>query len=125
MNQEDNGPLPVPQPSAESTIEPALSAGMSTAMQWGATLGPEKLEIAFKDLEPQLKRDHQALMARIEMQRSAAERADAAAAEVATREAQDKQHRRKHIQHMSGFVGGAVIAISVLAGGVYATKDTR
>ncbi|MEV5770808.1 hypothetical protein AB0L49_06060 [Streptomyces antimycoticus] len=95
---------------------------MSIAVQWGAALSPEKLEIALKALEPQLRRDHQALMTRLDMQRAAAERADTTAATAAAREFQDNQNRRKHVQHMSGLIVGAVIAVAMLAGGVYAAQ---
>lgn len=123
MTSEDGGSLSASHQSVQPAIDPVLSAGMNIAMQWGAALGPEKLEIALKALEPQLKREHQALMARLEMQRAAAERADMAAAAAEAREAQDKQLRRKHVQHMSGLIVGAVIAVSMLFAGVYAAKD--
>jgi hypothetical protein len=71
-------------------------------------LGPEKLQIALQALEPQLKRDRQALMKQLDMRREAAERADAAAAAAAEREARERQEQRKHNRHMAGLVVGAV-----------------
>jgi hypothetical protein len=96
---------------------------MGIAMKWGAVLGPEKLEIALKALEPQLKRDHQALMRRLDMQREAAERADAAAAAAPEREARERQEQRKHNRHMAGLVVGAVVAIAMLGAGVHVAQD--
>ncbi|MGW2486983.1 hypothetical protein ACWCV9_07145 [Streptomyces sp. NPDC001606] len=125
MTAEEGGTLPLPSQNASfrPEVDPVLSAGMNIAMQWGSALGPEKLEIALKALEPQLRREHQALMARLEMQRAAAERADVAAAAAEARTAQDKQLARKHVQHMSGLIVGALIAVSMLFAGVYAAKD--
>lgn len=119
MSPEDHGPLPVPQAPIEAPSDPVLSAGMDIAMKWGAVLGPEKLQIALRALEPQLKRDHQALMKRLDMQAEAAARADAAVAAAAEREAQEKREQRKHTRHMAGLTVGAVVAVAMLGAGVY------
>ncbi|MEU3736569.1 hypothetical protein AB0E78_05805 [Streptomyces sp. NPDC032198] len=124
MIPEEGEALPTPTKPLSSDVDPVLSAGISIAVQWGAALGPDRLDVALKALEPQLKRDHQALMKRLEMQREAAERADLAAAEAAARADLDKRNKRKHVQHMSGLIVGAVIAVAMLAGGVYAAADT-
>lgn len=136
MSPEDHGALPVPQPQSPSgeNTDPVLSAGLSIAMKWGVALGPEKLEIALKALEPQLKRDHQALMHRIASEREAAERADAAASAAAerassaaeaeaARRARENRDKRAHSRHMVGLTVGAVIAIAMLGAGVYVVKD--
>ncbi|WP_069765315.1 hypothetical protein [Streptomyces sp. LUP47B] len=132
MSLDDSGTLPTPQPATRQ--DPVLSAGMDIAMKWGEVLGPEKLEIALKALEPQLKRDHLTLMKRLDMQREAAERADTAAAAAAEREAheraaaaeraaRDRQEQLRHSRHMAGLVVGAVVAIAMLGAGVYVAQE--
>ncbi|MGW4914237.1 hypothetical protein [Streptomyces sp. NPDC004270] len=121
MSLDDSGAPPARQDVTGR--DPVLSAGMHIAKQWGEVLGPEKLEIALKALEPQLKRDHQALMKQLDMRREAAERADAAAAAAAEREARERQEQRKHKRHMAGLVVGAVVAVAMLSAGVYVAQD--
>jgi hypothetical protein len=85
---------------------------MKIAMQWGAVLGTEKLEIALKALEPQLRRDHKVQLIRLELER-----------ETAEREAQRQREERAHKRHMAGLTVGAVVAVAMLGAGVYVAKD--
>lgn len=124
MSPEDSGALPLP-PAVPDHVDPVVSAGMSIAMQWGKVLDPEKLEIALKALEPQLKRDHQVVMARLEMQRAAAERAHSAEVAAAERVAAERREQRRHNRHMAGLVVGAVVAVAMLGAGVYVAQTDR
>ncbi|MCX4597396.1 hypothetical protein OG819_49835 [Streptomyces sp. NBC_01549] len=62
-------------------------------------------------------------MKRLDMQREAAERADAAATAAAEHEAQERREQRKHSRYMAGLVIGAVVAVAMLGVGVYVAKD--
>ncbi|QCX74329.1 hypothetical protein C9F11_03130 [Streptomyces sp. YIM 121038] len=92
-------------------------------MKWGAALGgPEKLEVAFKALEPQLKREHQVQLRQLDNQRAEAERQHAARqAEAERRHAArqaEAERRRNHTYRMSGLISGVLLSLSMLAGGV-------
>ncbi|MFF0737744.1 hypothetical protein ACFYVK_39795 [Streptomyces chartreusis] len=119
MSVEDNSSaLPLPPG------DPVVSAGLEIAMKWGAALGgPEQLKIAFEALEPQLKRDHQALLKRLEMQREAATRADENATAAAEREVRLAQEKRQHALWTARLYVGAVISITMLGAGIYVAKD--
>ncbi|MEU4039102.1 hypothetical protein [Streptomyces collinus] len=119
MSVEDNSSaLPLP------TGDPVVSAGLEIAMKWGAALGgPEQLKIAFEALEPQLKRDHQARLKRLEMQREAATRADENARAAAERKLRMVQEKRQHALWTARLCVGAVISITMLGAGVYVAKD--
>lgn len=132
MTTEDEETLPATQPSATDAV---VSAGLEIAIKWGAALGgPEKLDIALKALEPQLRRDHKERLLRLEMQREAAEataRATRLTAELAAREqrqaavraSQERREERAHRRHMTGLIAGAVIAVAMLGAGVHVAKD--
>ncbi|MFE3874070.1 hypothetical protein ACFXPX_06675 [Kitasatospora sp. NPDC059146] len=106
-----------------------VSAGLEIAARWGEAVGPEKLELALQALEPQLKREHEARMKRMddirarEERRAAAEDAEAkrsaalekTKAELALR---DSDRRRAHIYRMSGMISGVVISLSLLGAAV-------
>lgn len=104
---------PVPQPSTD----PVVTAGLEIAMKWGAALGgPEKLEVAFKALEPQLKREHQVRLRQLDNQRAEAERQH-------TAEQAEAERRRNHTYRMSGLIAGVVLSLSMLVGGVLVAPD--
>lgn len=109
MTAEDSGALPTTQ-TPES--DPIVSAGLEIAMRWGQTLGAEKLDIALKALEPELRRAHRERMTRLEMQRQAAER-----------ELQERRDQRAHKRHLTGVIVGAAIAVAMLGAGVFVAAD--
>ncbi|MFI6875475.1 hypothetical protein ACIBL6_18740 [Streptomyces sp. NPDC050400] len=115
--------LPEPTPPATTPPDPVISAGLDIAVKWGAALGADKLEIALRALEPQLKREHQILMKRLDMERAAADRGAQAATEAAERAARQRQEQNKHNRHMAGLAAGVVIAIAMLGAGVYVAQD--
>ncbi|MFJ4008198.1 hypothetical protein [Streptomyces sp. NPDC090026] len=130
MSPEENPRLPATQ-----SADPVISAGLEIAMKWGTALGgPEKLEVAFKALEPQLKREHQIRLRQLDNQRAQAER-DASAAQAAAertaavaraeaeRVAQEADRRRNHIYRMSGLICGVVICLALLGSGVAVAPD--
>lgn len=113
----------------ENLPDPIIHAGLAIAAQWGEALGAEKLEIALKALEPQLKREHQARMKQLDNQRALAEQqhvaAEAAASRTAEveknageRAARDAERRRNHVYRMSGLVSGVVLSLALLSSGV-------
>ncbi|QLE75254.1 hypothetical protein FGW37_29920 [Streptomyces rectiverticillatus] len=115
--------LPAPQE------DPLISAGLGIAAKWGDVLGPEKLEVALKALEPQLKREHQVRLKQLDNQRLRAEqeaasaeaereRAAALAKAEGERAARDAEKRRNHVFRMSGLITGAVLALALLGAGV-------
>lgn len=117
------GSLPVPQE------DPIITAGLGIAAQWGEVLGAEKLEIALKAMEPQLKREHQLRIKQLDNQRYRAEqeaagrgaereRAAALAKAEGERAARDAEKHRNHVFRMSGLITGAVLALSLLGAGV-------
>lgn len=81
-------------------------------MRWGEVLDPEKLEIALKALEPQLRREYRERMKRLEMQEA-----------TAVRQAEERREERKHRRHMAGLVVGGVVAVAMLGAGVFVAKD--
>lgn len=94
--------------------DPVLSAGLEIAMKWGTALGgPGTLDVALKALEPQLRREHKERMMRLEMQREAVQR-----------EAQWRREERGHQRYIAGLVVGAVIAVAMLAAGLYVAHDS-
>ncbi|MFF2145526.1 hypothetical protein [Kitasatospora sp. NPDC058190] len=106
-----------------------VSAGLDIAAKWGEVLGPEKLELALKALEPQLKREHEARMRRLDDIRAREERQAAAADSEAKRVAaaekvkaeiglRDADRRRSHIYRMSGLISGVVLSLSLLISAV-------
>lgn len=110
MTAEERKALPAPQSLGD---DPVLSAGMGIAARWGEVLGPEKLQIALRALEPQLKREHQALMKRLEM-----------AQEEAVQLSREKSEERKHKRHLADLAAGTVIAVAMLGAGVYVAAGT-
>ncbi|AEN10795.1 MULTISPECIES: hypothetical protein [unclassified Streptomyces] len=115
--------LPVPQE------DPIITAGLGIAAKWGEVLGAEKLDVALKAMEPQLKREHQLRLRQLENQRLRAEQEDARAeaereraAALAKAEgeraARDAEKRRNHVFRMSGLITGAVLALCLLGAGV-------
>ncbi|GAA3631953.1 hypothetical protein [Streptomyces iranensis] len=114
---------------AENHPDPNINVGLAIAAQWGEALGAEKLEIALKALEPQLKREHQARMKQLDNERAlaaqqhaAAEAAASRAAEVEKaaggRAARDAERRRNHVYRMSGLISGVVLSLALLGAGV-------
>ena len=101
----DNSALPAPQED-----DPLLSAGLKIAMQWGQVLDGDKLKVALKALEPQLKREHEIRMRQLDMQ-------------ARRQEAEERKEKRKHTLQMVGMISGAVVGAAMLAAGVYTVKD--
>lgn len=118
----DEHQVPVPPPNRP--VDPVISAGMEIALRWGEVLDPERLSIALRALEPQMKREHQARMAQIDMDRAAAERADAAAQAEGERTARALRERRAHARYMAGLTVGAIIAVIMLGAGVYVAAES-
>ncbi|MFI1258698.1 hypothetical protein ACH4U6_33645 [Streptomyces netropsis] len=96
-----------------------INAGLGVAAKWGDVLGLEKLEVALKALEPQLKREYQARLKQLDNQRLRAEqeaasaeaeleRAAALAKAEGERAARDAEKRRNHVFRMSGLITGRV-----------------
>ncbi|MEV7929012.1 hypothetical protein [Kitasatospora sp. NPDC088779] len=85
-----------------------LSAAMNIAAQWGQVLGPEKLDIALKGLEPQLKREHLLRVRQLDMKMASEERA-----------ACEKREERAHRRHMADLMAGTVVSIAMLGAGVF------
>lgn len=98
--------------TGSSDADPVLSAGLSIAKQWGEALGPEQLRVALEALEPQLKRDHRALMKRLEMQAAQLEQ-----------EVRERREERAHRRHMAGLLAGSGVAVAMLGAGVYVASD--
>ncbi|MFH9663601.1 hypothetical protein ACH4NF_35600 [Streptomyces sp. NPDC017248] len=129
MSLEENLPAPVTQPDS------VASAGLEIAMKWGAALGgPEKLEVALRALEPQLKREHQMRLRQLENQRAQAEieaatiketveREAAAAKADAERQARDAERRRKHAFRIYTLIASVLLSLSMLAAGVWVAPD--
>nr|QIZ02078.1 hypothetical protein HEP87_42935 [Streptomyces sp. S1D4-11] len=92
--------------------DPILSAGMQIAMQW-RELGAEQLKAALQALEPELRRDHRALMLRLEMERDAEQRGH-----------EERREQRAHRRQMTEVVVGAVLALAMLGAGVYVAPDS-
>jgi len=108
VNTDSDDAAPAPR-----SDDPMVSAGLEIAMKWGQALGgPEQLKIALEALEPQLQREHQMRLKRMEML--------PVKHEQEIREAQD---RRQHYFKMTSLVVGAVLSVAMLAGGVYVAKD--
>ncbi|WP_078504277.1 hypothetical protein [Streptomyces viridochromogenes] len=114
--------------------DPVIGAGLGIAAKWGAALGPEKLEIALRALEPQLKREHQARMRQLDNIRAKEEREVAAAEAAAERAAalqkaeadraiRDAERRRNHVYRMSGLIAGVVLSLALLGAGVVVAPD--
>ncbi|WP_331734728.1 hypothetical protein [Streptomyces sp. NBC_00887] len=111
MTSEDSGTLPAAQiPEGD----PVVSAGLEIAMKWGVALGADKLDVALKALEPQLRRDHKERMTRLDMQRQS---------HVDEREFLERREQRAHRRHLAGMIVGAVIAVAMLGAGVYVAAD--
>ncbi|MCX5269966.1 hypothetical protein [Streptomyces sp. NBC_00199] len=92
--------------------DPLLSAGRFIARQW-AELPPEHLTAAMKAMEPELRRGNRERMARMKLQ----DIADARAHE-------ERQQQRQHRQHAAELTVGAVVALAMLAGGVYVAPES-
>ncbi|MFE6049154.1 hypothetical protein ACFQ6N_00175 [Kitasatospora sp. NPDC056446] len=122
MTVEDSGrPQPQPQPQPG---DPVLAAGLEVAMKWGAALGgPEKLQVALTALEPQLKREHQLNMRRLELRHLAEERAAADARAAEERAARAELHRRQYALRMAGLYAGGAVSAAMLVAGVYVARD--
>ncbi|MFD5507007.1 hypothetical protein ACFWIB_04420 [Streptomyces sp. NPDC127051] len=128
MSLEDqSAQLPGP-PSAD----PILSAGLGIAAQWGEALGgPEKLQVALKALEPQLRREHE--LSKLRLERQEADAARKAAAEEAEaqrrahavemekeREAREQTAARNHKHQMRLLHSAVALSVLMLGGGLYA-----
>lgn len=87
--------------------DPILSAGMQIAMQW-RDLGAEQLKAALEAMEPELRREHRMLMLRLEMQREAEQR-----------QHDERREQRAHKRQLMEVIVGAVLALAMLAAGVY------
>ncbi|MFJ3432744.1 hypothetical protein ACIPMU_04160 [Streptomyces cyaneofuscatus] len=111
MTTEDSGILPAAQSPGS---DPVLFAGLDIARKWGEALGTEKLDVALKALEPQLRRDHKERMTRLDMQRHAAEQ---------ERQFLERREKRAHLRHLAGLTVGAVIAVAMLGAGVYVAAE--
>ncbi|MFE7358037.1 hypothetical protein ACFU8Q_34120 [Streptomyces sp. NPDC057543] len=109
MTTEDSGSLPATRGSNE---DPMVAAGLEIAMKWGSALGPDKLEVALKALEPELRRHHKERMTRLTLQREAAQQAS-----------KERSEERAHKRHVAGLAVGGVVAVAMLAAGVYVAKD--
>lgn len=109
MTSEDSGSLPAAQSHEGDAV---ISAGLEIAMKWGVALGADKLDVALKALEPQLRRDHKERMTRLEMQRQAAEHSFL-----------ERREQRAHKRYLAGVAVGAVIAVAMLGAGVYVAAD--
>ncbi|WP_030331028.1 hypothetical protein [Streptomyces sp. NRRL B-1381] len=109
MTAEDSGALPIAQPPGG---DPIVSAGLEIAMRWGDALGADKLDIALKALEPELRRAHRERMTRLEMQRQSSER-----------EFAERREQRAHRRHLAGMVVGGVISVAMLGAGVFVAAD--
>ncbi|WP_405633870.1 hypothetical protein [Streptomyces sp. NBC_01174] len=109
MTTEDSGSLPTTHSSSE---DPTVAAGLEIAQKWGSALGPDNLDVALRALEPELRRNHKERMARLTLQREAAQQA-----------AQERQEERAHKRHIAGLCTGAGLAIAMLGAGVYVAQD--
>ncbi|WP_329275957.1 hypothetical protein [Streptomyces sp. NBC_00691] len=128
MSLEDQ-PAELPTASAP---DPVLAAGLSIAAQWGEALGgPEKLQVALKALEPQLRREHE--LNRLRLDRQEADAARKAAAEEAEARRRAQAHERekereagerisvRHHKHRMRLLNSAVtLSVLMLGGGLYA-----
>ncbi|MEV3872259.1 hypothetical protein [Streptomyces sp. NPDC049906] len=95
-----------------------ISAGLDIAARWGDALGPEKLQLALKALEPQLKREHEVRMKHLDNLRAQAERKAALEKAAGERSIKDAERRRNHVYRMSGLVSGGVLSLALLGAGV-------
>ncbi|MET9017058.1 MULTISPECIES: hypothetical protein [Streptomyces] len=107
-------PLP-----ARRDDDPFMNAAMGIAARWGEVLGPEKLEVALKALEPELKREHQFRLRRLEAKEAEAERQAAAAQAEAERAAREVIEKRHHMHRIATLVAGMVASLTMLGGGLY------
>ncbi|MFI5689317.1 hypothetical protein [Streptomyces sp. NPDC051636] len=129
MSPEEERPLP------ETRTDPVITAGMEIAATWGEALGgPEKLEVALRALEPQLKREHQIRLRQLDNQRAQAERNAAAEREAAQRGAEaakadaeraarEAERIRKHNYRMATLGSSVLIALTMLGGGSWIASD--
>ncbi|MGW4359615.1 hypothetical protein ACWEKU_12805 [Streptomyces californicus] len=78
---------------------------MQIAMQW-RELGAEQLKAALEATEPELRREHRLLMARLEMQREAEQRRH-----------EERREQRAHKRQMAEVIVG--VAVAMLGAGVY------
>lgn len=110
MTTADSGALPAPH---SSDSDPVVVAGLEIATKWGSALvGADKLDVALKALEPEPRRHHKERMARLDMQREAAQHAVA-----------ERREERAHLRHIAGLIVGGVVAVALLGAGVYVVKD--
>ncbi|KOU31091.1 hypothetical protein ADK52_03655 [Streptomyces sp. WM6372] len=128
MSLEDQ-PAQLPGPAG---ADPVLSAGLGIAAQWGEALGgPEKLQVALKALEPQLRREHE--LSKLRLERQEADAARKAAAEEAEaqrrahaverekeREAGEQMAARNHKHRMRLLHSAVALSVLMLGGGLYA-----
>lgn len=77
-----------------------------------ALVRADKLDVALKALEPEPRRHHKERMARLDMQRKAAQHALA-----------EKRKERAHLRHIAGLIVGGVIAVALFGAGVYVAKE--
>ncbi|MEV6738698.1 hypothetical protein AB0N14_17885 [Streptomyces sp. NPDC051104] len=129
MSLEEQRPVPA------ANDDPLILAGLEIAAKWGAALGgPEKLEVALRALEPQLKREHQIRLKQLENQRAQAERDAAAEREASQREAEaakaaseraarEAERMRKHTYRMCTLGASVLIALAMLGGGIWIAPD--
>ncbi|MER6617474.1 hypothetical protein [Streptomyces xantholiticus] len=119
MSLEGQSSRPSPSPVGGSA-DPLLSAGLGIAAQWGKALGPEQLQVALKALEPQLRREHELNMLRLQRQEADAARKAAAEDAEMEREAREKISARHHAYRMTMLRSAVGLSVGMLAGGLYA-----
>ncbi|GHA30049.1 hypothetical protein GCM10010329_61530 [Streptomyces spiroverticillatus] len=101
-----------------------ISAGLNLAVRWGdAALGPEKLQLALKALEPQLKREHEIRMRQLDDSRAQAERQAMLEKAAGERSVRDAERRRNHVYRMSGLIAGGGLSLALLGAGVIVAPD--
>lgn len=105
MNLEENRPT---SPREASFID----AGLEIAAKWGENIGADKLELALKALEPQLGREHEVRMRKMDLQQ-----------EAAVREAEEAERVRRYRYRMSGLIAGVCLSIALLTAGVLVARD--
>ncbi|MET7693864.1 hypothetical protein ABZT06_38865 [Streptomyces sp. NPDC005483] len=89
-----------------------MYAAMQVAMQW-KELDAAHLAVAMSAMEPSLRREHRERMARLDLQREAAQQQQT-----------ERQQRRAHRRHVAELIVGAVVALAMLGGGVYVAPDS-
>lgn len=101
--------LPPDLPSGKDAV---LSAGARIAMQW-QHLGADQLGAALRAMEPELRREHRERLRQLDIQQEAAQQ-----------QLVERQQQRVHRRQLAELIIGAILALTMLGGGVYVAPES-